>query len=129
LAVSAGIDDEEIEMEFGGDVVEEGSVSQVGAESHPSREESGSVGLCCRHDATLGRFRRRHEFRAECMAVGSWHMRQGLSCGNLVLNRVSNWSSDMCMLLDTVSDIVLASPLLDVGDLVEVAVVAPVDAL
>ena len=54
--IPAGIDDEEIEVEGGRDVVEEGSVAQVGAESHPSREEIGSVGLCGRHDAMLGRF-------------------------------------------------------------------------
>ena len=99
-------------MEFGGDVVEEGFVAQVGAESHPSCEERGSVRPCGRHDATSGRFRRRHEFRAECIAVGSWYMRQGRSCGYLVLNRVSNSSSDMCMVLDTVSDMVLTSPLM-----------------
>ena len=110
--VPAGIDNEEIEMEFGGDVIEERSMSQGITESQPSREETGLVGLCSRHDATSGRFRRRHEFRAECMVEGNGHMRQGLSCGNLVLKRVSNSSSDICMLLDTVSDIVLASPLM-----------------
>ena len=100
-------------MEFVGDIVKEGSVAQVGTESHPSREERGSVGLCGRHDATSGRFRRRHEFRAECIAVGSWYMRQGCSCGYLVLNRVSKSSSLMCgMLQDTVSDMALMSPLM-----------------
>ena len=39
-------------------------------------------------------------------------MRQGRSCGNLVANRVSNWVSDMCMFRETVSAIVLASPLM-----------------
>jgi len=52
-------------MEVGGDVGEEGSVSQVAAEIHPSCEEIGSVGSCSRHDAASGRLRRRHEFRAE----------------------------------------------------------------
>ena len=99
-------------MEFGGDVVEEGFVAQVGAESHPSCEERGSVRPCCRHDATSGRFRRRHEFRAECIAVESGHMRQGLSCGKVVSNNVSRAASDMCILREMVSAMVLASPLM-----------------
>ena len=80
-AVAASEDDEEIDVEVGGHGTEEGVVPEVVAESHPRREETGAVGLCCRHDATSGRFRRRHELRAECIAVGSGHMRQGLSCG------------------------------------------------
>jgi hypothetical protein len=99
-------------MEFGRDIVEVWPVSEVGAESQPGREETGAVRLCSRHDAMSGCCRRRHEFRAKRMAVGSWHMRQGFACGNFMLKWVSNWSSDMCMLLEIVSDIVLASPLM-----------------
>ena len=90
MAVPAGIDNEEIKMEFSGDVIKERSMSQGVTESQPSCEETGSVGLCSRHDATSGRFHCRHEFRAECMAVGNWHMRQGFACGYFVLNSVSN---------------------------------------
>jgi hypothetical protein len=95
-----------------GDVGEEGVMGEVGAESHPRREETGAVGLSGRHDAASGRFRRRHEFRAECIAVESGHMRQGLSCGKVVSNNVSRAASDMCILREMVSAMVLASPLM-----------------
>jgi hypothetical protein len=99
-------------VEVGGHIGEVGFVPQVGAESHPRGEETGSVGLCSRHDAASGRFRSRHEFRAESIAVGSGHMRQGLSCGNFALNKVSKSSSERCMLLEMMSAMVLASPLM-----------------
>ena len=97
-----------------GDVGEEGIVVEVGAESHPSREETGSVGLSGRHDAASGRFRRRRheELRAECIAVGSGHMRQGLSCGKVVSNNISRATLDICILREMVSAMVLASPLM-----------------
>lgn len=110
--VLASKDNEEVDVELCGDVIKEGAMSKVGAESHPGHKETGLVGLYCRHDATSGCIRRREELRAKSMVMGNWHIHQGLSCGNLVLNKVSNSLSDMPMLLEIVSDILFASPLM-----------------
>ena len=110
MTVAAGKDDEEVEEEVGGHVGEEGVMTEVGAESHPRGEETGAVGLSCRHDAVSGRLRRRHEFRAECIATGRGHIRQGLSCGKRELKRVRRATSDKCMLREIESAMTLARP-------------------
>jgi hypothetical protein len=76
-----------------GHFIEEGPMSVGSAESHPVREQVGSVGLSRRYDAAAGRFRRSEQFRAKSISSGRWHMRQGLSCGKRWSNSVSNCSS------------------------------------
>ena len=79
MAVAAAKDDEEVKAEAQGHIVQEGSVAKGSAESHPIREEVGSVGLSCRNDAVSGRFRSSDQVRAKSIPGTRWHMRQGLA--------------------------------------------------
>ena len=87
--ISESEDNEEVELENKGDISENGVVAEAVAVSHPVVEDSGSVGLSGRHDATSGRFRCSEEFRAESITVLSWDIRQGLVCGYSESNSVS----------------------------------------
>ena len=112
MTVMAAKDDEEVKAEVWGHVIKEGSVAKGGTESHPIHEEIGSVRLSCRNDATSGRFCSSDQFRAKSILGAGWHMRQGLSCGNQELKRVSSCSSVSLNHRDNVSAILFASPLI-----------------
>ena len=108
----AAKDNEEVEAEAWGHVIEEGSVAKGGTESHPICKEIGLVRLSCRNDATSGRFHSSNQFRAESISGARWHMRQGLSCGYRELKSVSSCSLVSSNHCDNVSAISFASPLI-----------------
>ena len=81
MAVAAGEDDEELEVDVGWDIAEVGILLEVGGESHPRGEQMVSVGSGHNHDAVAGRLRCSKEIRAESVAVGKRYMRQGSACG------------------------------------------------
>ena len=83
-------DNEEVKLESKGDIREDRVMTKAMAVSHPVVEYSGSVRLCSRHDAALGCFRCSKEFRAKNILVLSWDICQGLVCGYLESNSVSN---------------------------------------
>ena len=112
MAVAAAEDDEKVEAEVRGHIIQEGSMAKGGAESHPIREEVGSVRLSCRNDAASGRFRSSEQVRAESIPGARWHMRQGLACGKWQLKRVRIWSSVRSKRRESVSAISFTSPLM-----------------
>ena len=69
-------DNEKVEAEVWGHVIKEGSMADSSTESHPIREEIGSVRLSCRNNATSGRFHSSNQFRAESISGTGWHMHQ-----------------------------------------------------
>ena len=86
--VAAAKDDEKVKAEVWGHIVQEGSMAKGSAESHPIREEVGSVGLSCRNNAASGRFCSSEQVRAESILGARWHMHQGLACGKQQLKSV-----------------------------------------
>ena len=77
--VVASEDNEEVEVEAWGHIIEERYMAMGGTESHPISEQIGSVELCCRHNATSGCFHCSEQFRAKSILGVRWHMCQGLS--------------------------------------------------
>ena len=74
--VAASEDNKEVKAEAWGHIIKERSMTMGGTESHPIREQIGLVGLCCRHDATSGRFHCSEQFRAKNISGVRWHMHQ-----------------------------------------------------
>ena len=112
LSVSEAKDNEEVKLEWEGDVGEDGVMAKAVAVSHPVVEYSGSVGLCGRHDATSGCFHCSKEFRAESVMLLSWNIRQGLACRNWELKSVSSSLLVRSCQWERVSAIWLTSPLM-----------------
>ena len=81
MVVSAGKDDEELEVGVRRDIVKVGILLEVGGESHPRGEQMVSVSLGCNHDAVVGRLHCSEEIRAESIMVRSRYMCQGSACG------------------------------------------------
>ena len=111
-SVSEAEDNEEVELESKGDIGEDRVVTKAMAVSHPVVEDSGSVGLCSRHDAMSGHFHCSEEFRAKSISVLSWDIRQGLVCGYSESNSVSNSLLVRSCQHERVSAIWLTSPLM-----------------
>ena len=91
--VVAIIDNEEVNVGILGDFEEEQVMGEGGSESHPRVKKVGSPNPGCSHDAVVGHLHYREEFRAESIAGGKWHMRQGASCGKRVSKRVRSCAS------------------------------------
>ena len=105
-------DNEEVELESKADIREDRVVTEAMAVSHPVVEDSGSVGLCSRHDATSGCFCCSEEFRAKSISVLSWDICQGLVCGYSESNSVSNSLPVRSCQRERVSAIWLTLPLM-----------------
>ena len=105
-------DNEEVKLEGKRDIREDGVMTEAMAVSHPVVEDSGSVGLSGRHDATSGRFRHSEEFRAKSISVLSWDICQGLVGGYSESNSVSKSLSVRSCQQERVSAIWLTSPLM-----------------
>ena len=105
-------DNEEVKLECEGDVGVDGVVTEAVAVSHPVVEYSGSVGLCGRHDATLGRFCCSEEFRAKSVTLLSWDICQGSVCRNSESKSVSNLLLVRSCWRERVSAIWLTLPLM-----------------
>ena len=112
VMVMASEDDEEVKVEVWGHIVQEGSMAEGSAESHPICKEVGLVRLSCRNDTASGRFHSSNQVRAKSISGARWHMCQGLACGKWQLKSVSSWSSVSLNHHDSVSAISFASPLM-----------------
>ena len=111
-SVSEAKDNEEVKLECEGDIREDGVMTEAMAVSHPVVEYSGSVGLCGRHDATLGCFCCSKEFRAKSVTLLSWDICQGLVCRNSESKSVSNSLLVRSCQCERVSTIWLTLPLM-----------------
>ena len=110
MAVAAGVDDEEVNVEGLLDLTEEWIMGEGGSESHPGFEEKGVPSPGSSHDAVEGHLHCREQFRIESIAGSKGHMCQGASCGKRVLKRVSNCMSDKSWQQERMSAILLARP-------------------
>ena len=54
MAEAASEHNKEVKVEAWGHIIEKRSMAMGSTKSHPICEQIGSVGLCCRNDATLG---------------------------------------------------------------------------
>ena len=112
LLVAESKDNEEVKLESKRDIREDGVMTEAMAVSHPVVEDSGSVRLSGRHDATSGCFHRSEEFRVKSISVLSWDIHQSLVCGYLESNNVSNSLSVRSCQQERASAIWLTSPLM-----------------
>ena len=85
----ASVDNEPVDVGGRGDLTEVRILGEGGGKSRPRVKEVGSPNLGSSHDAVAGRLHCREQFRAESIAGGNGHMRQGMAWGKQVLKSVS----------------------------------------